>query len=437
MAKSIVSIVKGTDPEKMVHEALSLLGGVENLIRPGTTVILKPNAGHKYPPESSVNTNPELVGATVREMKKANPKEVIVAEAAAMGEDTLACFEESGIGKAAEDAGARVIDIKREKDLINVPIRNSRSDLRSVLLPRFVIEAEHLVDMPIFKSHVAMTFTCALKNMKGLVQDKVHYQMHQTNLADAMMDLWSVCPADLTIADLIRPAEGYGPHAAMPTEFGCIVASKDPVALDATACRMVGLDITKVAYFKPAVERKLGVYSEKSIEIRGKSIEEVFKQLWLPYMGGFEQWPEYNVYAEHACSSCLGLIGYSLEKVKSMPEKYSKRAGTNIVVGRHKELPKGVKMDDKLVLVGDCTKRLKNQLKDQGFDCLFVEGCPPGEGGPAWAIGDAYVPDMSQISDADIKEFRKKMEEEMPAWIAYCEKLKAKQLGEKAAARKK
>ncbi|MFC2045819.1 DUF362 domain-containing protein, partial [Chloroflexota bacterium] len=339
----------------------------------------------------------------------------------------LACFEESGIGKAAEDAGARVIDIKREKDLINVPIRNSRSDLRNVLLPRFVIEAEHLVDMPIFKSHVAMTFTCALKNMKGLVQDKVHYQMHQTNLADAMMDLWSVCPADLTIADLIRPAEGYGPHAAMPTEFGCIIASKDPVAVDATACRMVGLDINKVAYFKPAVERKLGVYSEKSIEIRGRTIEEVFTQLWLPYMGGFEQWPEYNVYAKHACSSCLGLIGYSLEKVKSMPKKYAQRAGTNIVVGRHKELPKGVKPGKNLVLVGDCTKRLKNQ----GIDCLFVEGCPPGEGGPAWAIADAEVPDMSEMTDDDIKNLRKKMEEEMPAWIAYCERLKAQQLGGK------
>ena len=37
MAKSVVSIVKGTDAEKMVAEALSLLGGVSALIKPGST----------------------------------------------------------------------------------------------------------------------------------------------------------------------------------------------------------------------------------------------------------------------------------------------------------------------------------------------------------------------------------------------------------------
>jgi uncharacterized protein (DUF362 family) len=423
--KSVVSIVKGTDPEKMVHEALSLLGGVENLIRPGTTVVLKPNAGHKFGPETSVNTNPELVAATVKEVKKANPKEIIVAEAAAMGEDTLACFEKSGIGKAAEDAGAKVMDIKREKDLIRVPVRDARSGIKSVLLPRWIIEAEHLVDMPIFKSHVSMTFTCALKNMKGLVQDKVHYDMHQTDLAAAMMDLWSICPADLSIADMIHPAEGFGPHSAIPMDFGCVVASKDPVAVDATCCRMVGLDVNKVAYFAPAVERGLGVWKEDQIEIKGKTIKEVFKQAWLPYMGGFGQWPEYNVYAENACSSCLGLIAFSLEKVKSMGNKYYDGAGANIIVGRHKELPKGVKPGKNLICIGDCTRKFKNQ----GVDCVFVEGCPPGEGGPAWAIADREVPDMTKL---DIKALRKRMEEEMPAWIAHIEKLKAEQQGKKA-----
>ena len=36
MPKSVVSIVKGTDAGKMVEEALSLLGGVGSLIKPGS-----------------------------------------------------------------------------------------------------------------------------------------------------------------------------------------------------------------------------------------------------------------------------------------------------------------------------------------------------------------------------------------------------------------
>ena len=47
MEKSIVSIVKGGDAEKMVRQAVDHLGGVKSLIRPGSTVVVKPNAGHE------------------------------------------------------------------------------------------------------------------------------------------------------------------------------------------------------------------------------------------------------------------------------------------------------------------------------------------------------------------------------------------------------
>jgi hypothetical protein len=36
-----------------------------------------------------------------------------------------------------------------------------------------------------------MVFTCAQKNLKGVVQYKMRYQTHPADLAKAMMDLWS------------------------------------------------------------------------------------------------------------------------------------------------------------------------------------------------------------------------------------------------------
>jgi len=127
MSKSIVSIAKGEDPEKLVNEVLAPLGGVEALIQPKSTVVLKPNAGHPAPAETSVNTNPEVVAAVIKEVRKANPKEIIVAEAAAVGCDSMESLEVSGILKAAEDAGVdKVIDIKKDKDLLNIPIRDAR-----------------------------------------------------------------------------------------------------------------------------------------------------------------------------------------------------------------------------------------------------------------------------------------------------------------------
>jgi len=409
MAKSIVSIAKGTDIEKLVEEVLAPFGGVRSLIKPRSTVVLKPNAGHVAPAETSVNTNPALIAAVIKEVRKAGPKEIILAEASAIGCDTMESLEVSGILKAAEDAGVdRIIDIKRDKDLINIPIRDARSDLTKIRLPRFLLEAEHIINLPIFKSHCSMVFTCALKNIKGVVQDKVHYQMHQTDLAKAMMDLWSVIKADLSIADLIRPAEGFGPHSTIPMDFGCLVAGKDPVALDATVCRMVGLDVDKVAYFEPARERGLGNYDEAFIEIRGRSIEEVYKPLWLPYLEGFEKYSEYDIDTEGACSSCLGLVQLTMERLKSLGE-YENNSDVRILVGRKKEIPEGIDPKN-LILHGDCLKK----YRDRG---VFIGGCPPAEPHPVWAIVDRR--DYTEIGPG----FRERMAEEGPYFERHMEKL--------------
>jgi len=414
MAKSVVSIVKGTDPEKMIEEALSLLGGLDNLIKPNSTIVIKPNSGHPIPPETSANTSPTFVSAVIKVLRRANPKEIILAEAAAIGCDTLESLEVTGIGKAAEEAGIdKIIDIKREKDLIKIPIRDARSAITSVLLPRFLLEADHIVNIPIFKSHASMVFTCALKNIKGVVQDKVHYQMHQTDLAAAMMDIWSVVKADLNIVDMIRPAEGFGPHSTTPVDFGCVVAGKDPVAVDATICRMIGLDIKKVAYFPPARERGLGHYEEKSIEVRGRQIKEVFKKLWLPYLGGFKTWPEYNFYAEGSCSSCQGLLALTMEKLKAMGE-YEKNKGISIVVGRKKELPKGLKLGKDVILIGDCLKKYRGQGSP------FSGGCPPAEPFPLWVIIDRK--DHTEVGP----EFRSRMAEDEKPWKTYLAELEKK-----------
>jgi uncharacterized protein (DUF362 family) len=380
MKKSIVSIAKGTDPEQLVVEVLAPLGGVKALIKPKSTVVIKPNGGHIGGPDSSVNTSPGVVSAVIKEIRKAEPKEIIVAESAAIGCDTMECLKISGILNAAQEAGAdRIIDIKSDKDLIKIPIRDARSDLTKVLLPRFLLEAEHIVNLPILKSHCSMVFTCALKNIKGTVQDKVHWQMHQTNLADSMMDVWSVVKADLTIADLIRPAEGYGPHTTLPVDFGCLVAGRDPVAIDATICRMTGIDVGSIAYFESARERALGNYAEDRIEVKGRQIKEVYKPLWLPYLEGFEKYKEYKIDTTGACSSCLALVGLTMENLKALGE-YEKHKDVTILVGRKKSIPEGID-PDKLILVGDCLKKYRKQ------GC-WAGGCPPGEPFPLWSILD-------------------------------------------------
>ena len=412
--KSKVALAKEKSIQESVTRVFDLLGGVENMLEKNATVILKPNAGHAAPPETSVCTNPEVVRAVIREVKKVKPKRIVIAEAAAIGCDTIECFEKSGIKAIAEEEEVELYDIKSEKDLVNVAVRGYRSNISHVKLPRLLLEAEHLINLPILKAHASMVFSCALKNIKGVVQDAVHLQMHQQNLTMAMMDVWSVCHADINIVDAIHPASGYSPHTPVPIDLGCILGSYDPVAVDRVACDLVGIDPNMVDYFKVAKETGLGTTDKADIEIVGEKVEDCFKQMWIPYIGDIEsRWPEYKTYFKGACSSCQALITLNMETMKAIGE-YEDRSDMIVVAGGKNELPADID-DKKLVLHGNCTKK---HLKEHP-DALFIFGCPPAEPCLYMTLSDRSIVDGSH---GQLGEYcRPRMAKDQPVWRKYVE----------------
>ena len=101
--KTLVALAKEPTVQESVTKVFDLMGGVTNMIKPGTTVMLKPNAGHASPADTSVCTNPEVVRAVIREVKKANPKSIVIAEAAAIGCDTMECVSMPALKSNLDD----------------------------------------------------------------------------------------------------------------------------------------------------------------------------------------------------------------------------------------------------------------------------------------------------------------------------------------------
>lgn len=404
--KSLVALVKGKDTQENVTKVFDLMGGVTNMIEENSTVILKPNAGHAAPIEYAVCTNPETVRAVIREVKKANPKRIIIAEAAAIGCDTMECFEVSGIAQVAREEEVELLDIKREKDLITIPVRGYRSNISHVKLPRVLVEAEHIINIPILKAHASMVFSCALKNIKGVVQDKVHMDMHRDNLTMAMMDVWYAARPDINIVDAMYAAGGFSPHTPVALEIDCIIGSYDPVATDRIACELVGIDTEKVDYFKVADQVGLGNTSMEDIILVGDKLEDCYKKLWVPYIGGMDSWPEYNILHENACSSCQALLASEMEQLRALGA-YDKYAGMTIVIGRKDSIPEDIP-PEKLVLHGNCTRK----FKDRGY---FIKGCPPAEATLHITVMDEKLYDASE----NIPYARARLEEEQPVWRSY------------------
>ena len=421
--KSLVALVHGEDIQANVTRVFDLMGGVTNMIEPKSTVVLKPNAGHAAPPELAVCTNPEVVRAVIREVRKANPKRIIIAEAAAVGCDTLECYEVSGIADVAREEGVELIDIKREKDLIKIPVRGYRSNIDHVMLPRFLVEAEHIINLPILKAHASMVFSCALKNIKGVVQDRIHMLMHQQNLTMAMMDVWYAARADINIVDVMNAASGYSPHTPVPIKLDCIMGSYDPVAVDRVACELVGIDANLVDYFRAAEEAGLGTTRIEDIEMVGDCLADCRKEMWVPYIEEIRnRWPEYDVRCEGACSSCQALLTLNMETLKAIGE-YDNHTDMTVVAGGRNEMPVG-KPDEKIILHGNCTRKYLKQCPN----ALFIQGCPPGEGA-LYMTTIRQTPIFGQAEE--MKWIRERMDDDAPAWRTYVENEAEKFYGSK------
>src|SRR5215204_2974004 len=116
--KSIVSIAhtkeKHRSPERvlnLVREALSPLGGIEAFVKPGQTVLIKPNQTVFYSAEEGCTTDPLVVGALVRLAKEAGAARVQVAESSGGYFSSLDCMKVTGMAAVAEREGAELIDL--------------------------------------------------------------------------------------------------------------------------------------------------------------------------------------------------------------------------------------------------------------------------------------------------------------------------------------
>ena len=390
--KSKVAVIKGDNTQEMVEKALGLLGDMEQVIPPGKKIILKPNAGHASGPETAVNTSPEFLRAVIRVVKKSKPAEIIVAESSAVGEKTMKCFKVSGLMKVANEEGVdRIIDLKSYKPLIRKPIDLPASEIDYVDLPDILLDDEYFfINLPIFKSHTSMVFSCAMKNLKGIVQDRHHIIMHATNLVGSLADLCELIQPELTIVDMINPLEGFGPHAGSPTHVGCVLAGTDIMAIDVTACKIAGVPLDRIEYFPDMAKRNIGHYRDEDIEVLGDPIEKVQKKLYLPYLEGFKIFPEYKVHVGKACSSCQGLVSFNIVRLKSL-NKYQKLAGSQIITGklREKEVPEGFDLQKPIFLMGQCGISNEKFLQKMGAKKTYrVFGCPPGEPTLSWTMID-------------------------------------------------
>jgi len=83
-----------------------------------------------------------------------------------------------------------------------------------------------------------------------------------------------------TVIDGFVAMEGNGPTNGNPVQMDTIVAGVDPVATDATACRVMGFDPHTISPIRQAYDKTLGEIDQ--VEIVGDGIDAVMKPFRRP-----------------------------------------------------------------------------------------------------------------------------------------------------------
>jgi uncharacterized protein (DUF362 family) len=254
------------DPAALVRAAVDALGGMKKFVKPGGTVVVKPNMTWARKPEQAANTNPQLVAEIVRLCKAAGAREVKVVDHPLDSPDALV-VKMTGIGPAAEAAGARVMTGHSMGMYQAVKLPRGKVLKRTAVL-RDLLRADTWINVPIAKVHNSTTVTLSCKNLMGLVWDRGAWH-ESASLDQCIADFAAQYRPHLVILDAVRTLLTNGPKGPGRTENrGLVVAGTDPLAVDAYATTLLGLKPQDIGHLKLAYAAGVGELRLDRIKIR-------------------------------------------------------------------------------------------------------------------------------------------------------------------------
>ncbi len=371
MSKAKVSIVKtGPKPEYQkiraaVEDALDLIGGVQDIIKPGALVLINPS--WVAPPverEAGCITIPEVARAVADIVKEMGARPVI-AESSAIGVDSAKVIQQSGYRDLLE-MGYEVIDLKAQKAQVDMVVENGKV-FDSVECWELVQQADVIISVPKLKTHDQTEMTCAIKKLKGLLTDKAKKAMHQQGLFEGVIDLLSALKPRLTVVDAIVCQEGVGPVFGKPVEMNLILAGKDLVAVDATCARLIGYSPREILLTVNAAARGLGTMDAAQIDQVGEPLENVKRRFLRSVEDSPVEVEGFQLIQDEAtCTGCRNTVMSALIDMRNA-DQLMYLPGVTVVTGGA-PLPADV-APESVVTVGLCMQEDKSER--------HVKGCPP------------------------------------------------------------
>ena len=274
-----VAIIKddSLNYSSMVTQALTAAlgpGGIANLVHSGNTVLIKPNLVTN---KASAVTDWHVVQALVNLVQAVNGGASITIADGSASQDTFAIMTANGFTTANFPG----VTFANFNDTTNNPtntyvLADSRTGA-SEQIPALITDADVYIDMPRMKTHYHAGMTGAVKNLGigtgplplwtitgGSAKAGLHH-----DIRSEIVDHIACRVPDLTVMDALQGMEGQGPASGTLVTMNLVLASKDPVAVDAVAATIMGIPPYLITHLVFAANENIGVIDLNNITTAG------------------------------------------------------------------------------------------------------------------------------------------------------------------------
>ena len=239
----------------------------------GKQVLVKPNLVEPHAGAGHINVHPRLVRAVAEAFLALGAGMVVVGEGAGHRRDAYLVLEESGLAEVLAEDRLAFYDLN-SGPVARRPNTSGFSKLGDLWLPGRLLAADIVVSLAKMKTHHWAGVTLSMKNLFGVMPGAVYgwpkNVLHFAGIEPSILDINATVHPDFAIIDGIVGMDGDGPIMGDPVASGVVVMGRSAVAVDATACRVMGIDPAKVGYLQTA-DGRLGTIQASRIEQRGES----------------------------------------------------------------------------------------------------------------------------------------------------------------------
>jgi uncharacterized protein (DUF362 family) len=258
----------------------------------GKRVVLKPNLV-EYHRDKVINTHPHVVAAAIELCRREGAREVIVAEGPGHWRNVEYLVSASGLGEVLRHFQVPFIDLNHDE-----PVKTANlgrlTGLEHLYLSRTVASADVLISLPKLKTHHWAGATLSLKNLFGTLPGICYgwpkNELHWRGIDNSIVDIALTRTPDLAIVDGIVGMEGDGPLNGTPKPLGGLIMGADPLAVDATCCRLMQFDPERMASLVLGYQKRLGLLREAEIQQIGEAIATLRQPFeTVPHFEGLRQ----------------------------------------------------------------------------------------------------------------------------------------------------